>query len=235
PQAGDFRFTNIKEASAVRRQQPLVQARAVVVAIQIVVFIGEMREGVRAVDNRLDAARARQLADAVGRINLPAPVGDVTEMYDASARRDVALENLDDLILTLRRDGDGYFFDDNPFAPLALSPRGEHSRIILVGRQNLVARFQIHSELADFQGLTGVARDGDLFHVAAERERKAAAHTFDLRVEDAPHRVDGRVVRKFQVAPHRVLHDARARADASVVQIDQRAVYGERMLNLKPE
>src|SRR5262245_40711234 len=194
-----------------------------------------MREGVRAVDNRLDAASARQLADAFDRINLPAQVGDVTEMYDACARRDIALENLDDLILTLRRNGDGDFFDDDPFAPLALPPRGEHSRIILVGGQNLVARFQIHSELADFQRLAGVARDCDLFHVAAERERKAAAHTFDLRVEDAPHRVDGRVVREFQIASHRLLHYARARTDAAVVEIDQRAVYGEGMLNLEPE
>src|SRR5215468_7286286 len=156
-------------------------------------------------------------------------------MYDASARRDIALENLNDLILTLRRDGDGDFFDDNPFAPLALPPRGKHSRIILVGRQNLVARFQIHSELANFQSLAGVARDGDLFHIAAEREREAAAYAFDLRVEDAPHRVDWRVVRKFQIAPHRVLHDARAGAYAAVVEIDQRAVNRKRMLNLEPE
>src|SRR5262245_21435077 len=140
PEAGDFRFANIKKASAVRRQQPLVQTRAVVVAIQIVVFIGEMREGVRAVDNRLEAASARQLADAFDRINLPAQVGDVTEMYDACARSDIALENLDDLILTLRRNWDGDFFDDDPFSPLALPPRGKHSRIILVGRLTLVAR-----------------------------------------------------------------------------------------------
>src|SRR5262249_26865044 len=119
------RFANIKKASAVRGQQPLVQARAVVVAIQIVVFIGEMREGVRAVDNRLEAASARQLADAFDRINLPAQVCDVTEMYYASARRDIPLENLDYLILPLRRWGEGVFFDDDPSPPLALPPRGE--------------------------------------------------------------------------------------------------------------
>ena len=134
-----------------------------------------------------------------------------------------------------RRNRNGDFFDDDPFAPLALPPRGEHSRVILVGGQNFVARFQIQSELADFQSLAGVARDGDLFLVAAEGERQAAAHAFDLRVQDSPHRVDGRVVRKFQIAPHRVLHDARAGTDAAVIEIDQRTVNSERMLNLEPE
>src|SRR5262245_36500646 len=235
PAAWDFRLSNIEEARAERRQQPFVQTRAVIVAVQIDVVVLEMREGMRAIHYRLDAARARQLADALDRIDLPAQVGDVAEMDDASARRDAALEDLGDLILTLRRNGDGDFFDDDPFAPLALPPRGEHSRVILVGGQNLVARFQIQPELADFQRLAGVARDGDLVHIAAEREREPAAHAFDLRVEDAPHRVDGRVVREFQIASHRLLHYARARTDAAVVEIDQRAVYGEGMLNLEPE
>src|SRR5262249_45017562 len=182
PQAGYFRFANVQKAAAVRRQQPLVQTRPVIVAIQVGVFVREMREGMSAINDRLNAARSRQLADAFDRIDLPAQVGDVTEMYDARARRDVALEDTDDLIMTCRRNRNGDFFDDDAFAPLALPPRGEHSRVILVGRQNLVARFQIQSELADFQSLAGVARDGDLFHVAAEGERQATAHTFDLRV-----------------------------------------------------
>jgi hypothetical protein len=80
-----------------------VQARAVIVAIQIVVFIWEVREGVRAVNNRLEAAGARQLADALDRIDLPAQVGNVAEMDDASARRDIALEEIGDLILAGRR------------------------------------------------------------------------------------------------------------------------------------
>src|SRR5262249_9105800 len=145
PQAGDFRFANIQEACAVRRQQPFVQARAVIVAIQIGVFVWEMRESVRAVDYRLDAARARHLADAFDRINLPAQVGDVAEMDDACTRRDVALENIGDFIRALRRNRDGDFFDDDALAPFALPPRGEHSRVILVGRQNFVAGFQIES------------------------------------------------------------------------------------------
>src|SRR5262245_28841538 len=217
PQAGDFRFANIQEACAVRREQPLVQARAVIVAIKIGVFVGEVRESMRAVNNRLDAARARHPADVFDRIDLPAQVGDVTEMDDAGAWRDVPLENFGDLILAFWRNRDGDFFDDYAFAPLALPPRGEHSRVILVGCQNFVAGFQIKSELADLKSIAGVARGGDLLHIAAERKRKAAADAFDLRVEYAPHRVDGSVVRKFQIAPHRVLHDARAGAYAAVV------------------
>src|SRR5262249_10658299 len=73
PQAGDFRLANIQEACAVRRQQPFVQARAVIVAIQIGVFVWEMREKMRAGDYCLDAARARPPADAFYPLKSAAP------------------------------------------------------------------------------------------------------------------------------------------------------------------
>src|SRR5215216_3475428 len=43
-----------------------------------------------------------------------------------------------------------------------------------------------------------------------------------------------RFVRVSEVALHGILHDARRRADASVVEIDERAINGERLLNLAP-
>jgi hypothetical protein len=73
-------------------------------------LVREVRESMRAVDNRLDAARPRQLAYTFDRIDLPAQIGDVTEVDDACARRDGALEEVDDFILAFRRNGDGDFF-----------------------------------------------------------------------------------------------------------------------------
>src|SRR2546430_13389922 len=61
PDARDFLLAHVQEARAVRRQQPLVQAGAVVVAVQLVAGEREVCVGVRAVDDRLDAPVPRDL------------------------------------------------------------------------------------------------------------------------------------------------------------------------------
>src|SRR2546427_6676346 len=48
-------------------------------------------------------------------------------------------------------------------------------------------------------------------------------------------RSHGRGVRVLEVAPHRLVHDPRRWADAPVVEIDQRAVERERLLDPEPE
>src|SRR5262245_45654290 len=62
PQACDLRPANVEEASSMGRQEPLVQARSVVVAIEIVVAEGKLRESVRAVNYGLDPACTGKLA-----------------------------------------------------------------------------------------------------------------------------------------------------------------------------
>ena len=50
-----FRLADIKKSGADRRQQPLVQAAAEVIAFQVVALERQMGEGVGAVDENLDA------------------------------------------------------------------------------------------------------------------------------------------------------------------------------------
>src|SRR5262245_38448534 len=98
PEVRDFRFTNIKETCAVRRAQPFVQARAVVIAIQILMAVWKMSERMRAVDDRLDATCARHPANLFDRKNLSGEIRDMAEMNDPGPRRNIILEELDELI-----------------------------------------------------------------------------------------------------------------------------------------
>src|SRR5690606_26362861 len=77
-------------------------------------------------------------------------------------------------------------------------------------------------------------RDGHLLGVAAERVREPAADALDVRLEDLPHVVDGGLIRDVEIALERLVHDAGARADAAVVQVDDGAIEGERLLDLAP-
>src|SRR5207253_65570 len=90
-------------------------------------------------------------------------------------------------------------------------------------------------QLHDLERLTGVARDRHLLRVAPEARGEPAAHRLDLGLEHLPHRVHGRGVRVLEVAPHRLLYDPRRWAHAPVVEIDQRAVERERLLDPEPE
>ena len=90
-----FSAAHVEEAGADRRQQPLVQAGAVVVALEVAQLEREVREGVRAVDDGLDAARrAPACAMSAHREDLPGQVRDVAEVQHLRLRRDRALEAL---------------------------------------------------------------------------------------------------------------------------------------------
>jgi hypothetical protein len=67
--------------------------------------------------------------------------------------------------------------------------------------------------------------------LAASRRRTAS----NLRLEHLPHRIGGGHVGVVEVAAHRLLHDAWARAHPAVVQVDDRAVEREGLLDLEPE
>ena len=120
-------------------------------------------------------------------------------------------------------------------AALALLPGGDHARIILIGGDDLVAGFQLHAELDNLERLAGVARDGDLFGVAAEHAGQAAAHGFDAGVEHVPH-VVGRVqVLHLEIAHLGVHHDFRRGRDAAVIQVDHVAIDREGVADVQPE
>ena len=103
----------------------------------------------------------------------------------------------------------------------ALLPRIEHARVVLVGGHDLVAGLQVDPELRDLQRLAGIARDGKLLGVAAELGGQLRAHRLDVRLEHLPHVVHRRLVRDVEVPLHRLVDDARAGADAAVVQVDR--------------
>jgi hypothetical protein len=67
---------------------------------------------------------------------------------------------------------------------------------------------------------------------SAARRRRTL---LDVRLEDLPHVVHGRLVRDVEVALQRLVDDARAGAHAAVVQVDDRAVEREGLLDLAPE
>ena len=93
---------------------------------------------------------------------------------------------------------------------------------------------EIEAELRDLQRLAGVAGDGELLRVAAELRGQPPAHALDVRLEHLPHVVHGRLVRDVEVALQRLVHDARARTAAAVVEVDDGAVERERLLDLAP-
>ena len=72
-------LAHVEEAGADRRVGPLVQADAVVVAIQVGDLVGELAEGVGAVHNHRDVARVRHLADPLDREDLAGAIGDVAD------------------------------------------------------------------------------------------------------------------------------------------------------------
>ena len=98
PQLSDLRLSDVQKAGAVRREQPLMQARSIVVTVQVGVLEREVSECVRAVDDDFDAALASHLADSLDRKYLPGEVGDVTDKDHFGLRSDRALEPLIQII-----------------------------------------------------------------------------------------------------------------------------------------
>ncbi len=133
-----------------------------------------------------------------------------------------------------RRHGEADLLDDDALAPGALRPGRDHARIVLVRLDDLVAGLQVDAEDQVLERLGRVARDRHLLGVAAELGRELAPAGLDARLEDRPHLVDGDLVGEAHVADHLVEHVGGRRAAAAVVQVDQRAVDLERLLDRRP-
>src|SRR5207247_307152 len=56
----------------------------------------------------------------------------------------------------------------------------------------------------------------------------------DVGLEQVPHVVDGRLIGDVQIALQRLVDDARAGAGIAVVEVDERAVERERLLDFAP-
>ena len=235
PQILDQRPAHVEEAGADRRQQPLVQAGAVVVALEIAQREREVAVGVRAVDDGADAAGAGHPADRLDREDLPGQVGDVADVDHLRARRDGGFEAPRQIVQGRRRDGERDLLQHDPVALHPLLPGVEHAAVVLVGREDFVAGREVDPELRDLQRLAGVAGDRELLGIAAGAGGELAPDRFPVRLEHLPHVVHRRLVRDVQVALVGLVDDARARRDAAVVQVDDAAIEREPELDLAPE
>ena len=213
---------------------PLVEARAVVVGAELVARERKVREGVRTVDEHLDAMRLRQLDDLAHRRDVARQEADVHDLDHARRRRDRRRDLIDVRLHALDRRLDLHPLEHDAVAALALLPRVLHARIVLRREDHFVAALEIEPEDHRLVRLGRVARDRHLFRIAAEVLREIAAHRLDARLEHAPHVFRRQLVRESEISNHLLEHVRRRGTAAAVVQIDHRAIEIERALDLAP-
>src|SRR5439155_7607474 len=97
-----------------RRKQPLVEARAVIIAGELVAGKREVGVGVRPVHDHLDPLGARELHDLADREDLAGEVRDVTDVDNLGPRRDGALDAVGEVVLGGRGYGDADLLDTYP-------------------------------------------------------------------------------------------------------------------------
>ena len=194
-----------------RSEQPLVQARRVVVAVQIGAGSGEVREGVRAVDDHGDAARAVPARPPRAPEDLPREVDHVAHQDQPRARRDAASKRAHDLVRVLGRDRQRTLRAARSLPPLALPEGGDHPRVVLLGRHHLVARAaRSKPQLADLQALGGVAGDRDLLARRSRRARRSPGGRSPSCGSSTRHRCRRAPCCDSRGGAHRLLHDRRA-------------------------
>ena len=132
-----------------------------------------------------------------------------------------------------RRHGELHARERNLVAPDALVPRRQHAGVVLLGRDDLVARLEVDAVLKNLQRLARVARNRELLGVAAELGGEPPANRFEVPV-DQPGIVDRRHVLHVEVALDGVGDHARMRTVIPGIEIDDRAIERERLLDLAP-
>ena len=220
PSALDLVAPHVEETRPVRGKQPLVERRAVAIAVQIGSFERKVGVGVGPVHNSLDASGPRHLAYLLYRKDLAAQVGNVAAEDHLGSRRNRLLEDVDQVLHARRRRRERHLLQHEAFTAHPLFPGREHTTVVLIGGQDLIPGIQVDAHLRYLERLARVARNGHLLGVTSEIIRQTAANALDLWFEDLPHRVDGRCVRVIHVTPQRVLDDLGCRAHSAVVEID---------------
>ena len=115
----------------------------------------------------------------------------------------------------------------------ALVPGGQHARVILLGRDDLVAGLEVEAVLGDLQGLAGAAGQGHLLDIAAELVGHAPADGLAVAGHHALV-VDGQHVDHLHVPEDRIQGHPGHRAGEAVVEVDELAVELESELDLAP-
>src|SRR6185503_5790758 len=196
---------------------------------------GKLAEGVSAVDEDLDAARAGKVHQFPNRHDLAREIGDVGNLDDASPRGHRLLEAIDDVLRRGRWELEGNLLQDHSIAPDPLVPAGEHPGVVLIGDDYLVPRLEIETEDHDLIGFGGIPGDSHFLGVAAELPGQIPPDTFDPGLQGLPH-VDYReLVAEPEVPDHLVQDVGGAGAASPVVEVDHGAVGIEGALDLDPE
>ena len=147
---------------------------------------------------------------------------------------DRLLDTFDEQPGRFERDRERDPLDDDPLAAGALVPGVEHPSVVLVGDDDLVAALQVEAQDQGLHPLGGVAGDRQLLGVAAELLGQCPADGLDPRLEHLPHVVGRQLVAEPQVADHLLEHVRRCRADAAVIEVDERPIGVEAALDLRP-
>jgi hypothetical protein len=235
PQIPDLVPSDIEQAGAMGSKEPLVEAGGEVVAVEVLLRKVVVGKGVGAVDDHRDPLLSGHLHDLAHRQDLTGDVDHVAHEDHPGAGGDVLLEEGDDLIRVLGRDGNLELAQDDPVATLALLEGGDHPPVVLGGGQHLVTWCQIETELTDLQSLRGVTSERDLLRVAVEEAGQTLPHRLTLGLQDPPHGVGRHGVRVVEMPLHGALHHGGGGADPPVVEIDEAPVGGKGLLDTEPE
>ena len=114
PQRRDLLAPHVEEAGADRRQQPLVQAGAVVVAAEIRALNGKCAKACAPSTIGLDAAAPRLVADPLHRKDLAGEIRDVAEVQDLRRRRDRARAAIGEVVHAIGGTGNEIFVSMMP-------------------------------------------------------------------------------------------------------------------------
>ena len=109
---------------------------------------------------------------------MPGGAGEVRDGDHARARRDGLLEGGDQFIGAARRHWDRQALHHESVAPRADLPGIVVGGMIVVGDQDLVARFEVHALDDDVAAFAGIARDRDFVGGDAQHPRHLAAQRF---------------------------------------------------------
>ncbi len=155
-------------------------------------------------------------------------------MDDLRLRRNRILEHLHQIFHARRRHGELQLTQLDAVTTLTLLPCGDHARVILIRRDDLVTAPKVHSQLHVLECFTGIARNRDLFGIAAEHLRKPTTYCLETRVEDPPHVVSRSHVLDIEITFFCVRDDLWRRGYAAVIQIDHVAIHRKCMANIHP-
>ncbi len=156
------------------------------------------------------------------------------DLDDLGARSDRRLELVDQILLGGRRNLERDLLQDDALPAHPLPPGGQHTPVILVADDDLVAGLEVQPQNHDFVGFRSVPGDRHLLGIAAEILGQVAPHALDAWLEHPPHVIDRELIAELEVPDHLVEHVGRRRRAAAVVEVDHGAIDVESPLDFRP-